>query len=48
MPTRPPEHLKAPRRPWSLLLGAVGLTAAALVALVASAALMPHDPAPPR
>jgi hypothetical protein len=48
MPTPPPGHLAAPRRPWSLLLGAVGLTTAALAALLASSALMPHDPPPPR
>jgi cytoskeletal protein RodZ len=47
MPERPPRHLKPPRQPWRLTLFAFGLTASVLAALVASAALVPHDPAPP-
>jgi hypothetical protein len=47
MPKRPPRHLEPPPRPWRLALFAFGLTASVLAALVASAALVPHDPAPP-
>ena len=47
MPKRPPRHLEPLRLPWRLMLVAFGLTASVLAALVASAALVPHDPAPP-
>jgi hypothetical protein len=47
MPKRPPRHLEPPPRPWRLTLFAFGLTASVLAALVASAAVVPHDPAPP-
>ena len=47
MPKRSPRHLQPPRQPWRLMLFAFGLTASVLAALVASAALVPHDPAPP-
>jgi hypothetical protein len=47
MPKRSPRHLQPPRQPWRLTLFAFGLTASVLAALVASAALVPHDPAPP-
>jgi hypothetical protein len=46
-PKRRPRHLEPPRQPWRLTLFAFGLTASVLAALVASAALVPHDPAPP-
>jgi hypothetical protein len=47
MPTPPPRHLARPRRPWRLLLFVFGLATAVLVALVASATLLPQ-PEPPR
>jgi hypothetical protein len=47
MPKRSPRHLEPPRQPWRLTLFAFGLTACVLAALVASAALGPHDSAPP-
>ena len=47
MPKRPPRHLEPLRLPWRLMLVAFGLTASVLAALVASAALVPHDPASP-
>ena len=46
MPKRPPRHLEPLRLPWRLMLVAFGLTASVLAALVASAALVPPDPAP--
>jgi hypothetical protein len=46
MPKRHPRHLEPPRQPWRLTLFAFGLTASVLAALVASAALVPRDPAP--
>jgi hypothetical protein len=47
MPKRRPRHLEPPRQPWRLTLFAFGLTASVLAALVASAALGPHEPTPP-
>jgi hypothetical protein len=47
MAKRPPRHLQPPRQPWRLTLFAFGLTASVLAALVASAALVPHDPPSP-
>jgi hypothetical protein len=46
MPKPPPRHLEPLRLPWRLMLVAFGLTASVLAALVASAGLVPHDPAP--
>jgi hypothetical protein len=48
MPRRTPRHLASSRRPHRLLLFTFGLTTAVLAALVASAALVPHEPPPGR
>jgi hypothetical protein len=47
MPTRNPRHLAEHRLPWRLMLVAFGLTFAVLAAMVASAALVPEEPAFP-